>query len=106
MKKEPSMLQAADYSAAANYLKAVKAIGTDDTDKVMAYLKKTKINDMFTKNGEDPSRWPHGARHVPDGSEEAVRVEVPMGLLQGRRHHSRATRRTRPRPRPKCALWK
>jgi branched-chain amino acid transport system substrate-binding protein len=52
MKKEPSMLQAADYSAAANYLKAVKAVGTDDTDKVMAYLKKTKINDMFTQNGE------------------------------------------------------
>lgn len=52
MKKEPSMLQAADYSAAANYLKAVKALGTDDADKVMAYLKKTKINDMFTKDGE------------------------------------------------------
>ena len=52
MKKEPSMLQAADYSAAANYLKAVKAIGTDDTEKVMSYLKKTKINDMFTQNGE------------------------------------------------------
>lgn len=51
-KKEPSMLQAADYSATANYLKAVKALGTDDADKVMAYLKKTKINDMFTKNGE------------------------------------------------------
>ncbi|WP_219117848.1 ABC transporter substrate-binding protein [Janthinobacterium sp. UMAB-56] len=52
MKKEPSMLQAADYSAAATYLKAVKALGTDDSEKVMAYLKKTKINDMFTQNGE------------------------------------------------------
>ena len=52
MKKEPSMLQAGDYSAASNYLKAVKALGTDDADKVMAQLKKTKINDMFTKNGE------------------------------------------------------
>ncbi|MBG6223129.1 MULTISPECIES: ABC transporter substrate-binding protein [unclassified Janthinobacterium] len=52
MKKEPSMLQAADYSAAANYLNAVKALGTDDTEKVMAHLKKTKINDMFTHNGE------------------------------------------------------
>ena len=52
MKKEPSMLQAADYSATANYLKAVKALGTDDSDKVMAYLKKTKISDMFTKSGE------------------------------------------------------
>ncbi|WEF31969.1 ABC transporter substrate-binding protein [Pseudoduganella chitinolytica] len=51
MKKEPSMLQAADYSAASNYLKAVKAVGTDDSDKVMAHLKKTPINDMFTKNG-------------------------------------------------------
>ncbi len=52
MKKEPSMLQAADYSAAATYLKAVKALGTDDSDKVMAHLKSTKINDMFTKGGE------------------------------------------------------
>ncbi|MDQ1920781.1 ABC transporter substrate-binding protein [Massilia pseudoviolaceinigra] len=52
MKKSPSMLQAADYSAATNYLNAVKAIGTDDSEKVMAQLKKTKINDMFTKGGE------------------------------------------------------
>ncbi|HEX8403987.1 MAG TPA: ABC transporter substrate-binding protein [Duganella sp.] len=51
MKKSPSMLQAADYSAAANYLKAVKAVGTDDSDKVMAHLKANKINDMFAKNG-------------------------------------------------------
>ncbi|MFA9215699.1 MAG: ABC transporter substrate-binding protein [Sphingomonadaceae bacterium] len=51
MKKEPSMLQAADYSAVSNYLKAVKATGTDDSDKVMAYLKANKINDMFAKGG-------------------------------------------------------
>jgi branched-chain amino acid transport system substrate-binding protein len=51
MKKEPSMVQAGDYSAAMAYLNAVKATGTDDADKVMAQLKKTKINDMFTKNG-------------------------------------------------------
>jgi branched-chain amino acid transport system substrate-binding protein len=51
MKKEPSMLQAGDYSATATYLKAVKAVGSDDADKVMAQLKKTPINDMFTKNG-------------------------------------------------------
>jgi branched-chain amino acid transport system substrate-binding protein len=52
MKKQPSMLQAADYSAATNYLNAVKAVGSDDADKVMAQLRKTKINDMFAKNGE------------------------------------------------------
>jgi len=51
MKKEPSMLQAADFSAAGNYLKAVKATGTDDADKVIAYLKANKINDMFARNG-------------------------------------------------------
>ena len=51
MKKEPSMLQAGDYSAAAQYLAAVKAVGTDDADKVMAKLKSTTISDMFTKKG-------------------------------------------------------
>jgi branched-chain amino acid transport system substrate-binding protein len=51
MKKMPSMLQAADYSATTQYLNAVKAIGTDDPDKVMEQLKKTKINDFFAKNG-------------------------------------------------------
>jgi branched-chain amino acid transport system substrate-binding protein len=61
MKKEPSMLQAADYSAATNYLNAVKAIGTDDSTKVMAKLKAGKINDMFTKNGviRDDGRMVH-----------------------------------------------
>ena len=51
MKKMPSMLQAADYSAATQYLNAVKAAGTDDADKVVAQMKKTKINDVFTSNG-------------------------------------------------------
>ncbi|MEC4720655.1 ABC transporter substrate-binding protein [Noviherbaspirillum sp. CPCC 100848] len=50
MKKMPSSLQAADYSATMQYLNAVKAVG-DDADKVMAHLKNTKINDMFAKNG-------------------------------------------------------
>ena len=51
MKREPSMLQAADYSATMQYLNAVKAIATDDPDKVMAQLRKTKINDFFAKDG-------------------------------------------------------
>jgi branched-chain amino acid transport system substrate-binding protein len=50
-KKMPSSLQAADYSAALQYLQAVKAAGTDDSDKVMAQLRKTKFNDVFQKNG-------------------------------------------------------
>jgi branched-chain amino acid transport system substrate-binding protein len=51
MKKMPSLLQAADYSATVQYLNAVKATGTDDADKVMGHLKKTKINDFFAKDG-------------------------------------------------------
>ena len=51
MKKYPSMTQAGDYSATMTYLNAVKAANTTDPDKVMAELKKTKINDMFTKGG-------------------------------------------------------
>jgi len=49
MKKMPSSVQAADYSAVSTYLKAVEAAKTDDPDKVMAELKKTKINDFYTK---------------------------------------------------------
>jgi branched-chain amino acid transport system substrate-binding protein len=51
MKKMPSSLQAADYSAALQYLKAVKATGTDNPERIMAYLKTVKINDVYTKNG-------------------------------------------------------
>ncbi len=51
MKKQPSMLQAGDYSAAMQYLNAVKTTATDDADRVMAALKQTPINDMFAKNG-------------------------------------------------------
>jgi len=51
MRKEPTMNQAGSYSATLTYLKAVKAVGTTDSEKVMAELKKTKINDMFVKGG-------------------------------------------------------
>ncbi len=51
IKRMPSSIQAADYSATLTYLNAVKAAGTDDADKVLAQMKKTKINDVFAKNG-------------------------------------------------------
>ncbi len=50
-KRMPSSVQAGDYSAALQYLTAVKATGTDDADKVLAQMRKTKINDMFAKGG-------------------------------------------------------
>jgi len=51
MHREPTMTQAAYYSAALQYLKAVKTVGSTDPDMIMAELKKAKINDMFAKNG-------------------------------------------------------
>ena len=50
-KRMPSSLQAADYSATVQYLTAIKAINSDDSDKVLAQMKKTKINDIYAKGG-------------------------------------------------------
>jgi branched-chain amino acid transport system substrate-binding protein len=50
-KRMPSMVQAGQYSLVMHYLKAVKAADSDDTQKVMAQMKKTPVNDMFAKNG-------------------------------------------------------
>jgi len=51
MKKEPTMNHAGYYSATLTYLRTVKAVGTTDSDNVMAELKKTKIDDLFAKGG-------------------------------------------------------
>ena len=48
-KRMPSSLQAADYSAATTYLKAVQTAGTTDADKVMSTLKSMKIDDFYNK---------------------------------------------------------
>jgi branched-chain amino acid transport system substrate-binding protein len=51
LKRMPSSLQAADYSATTQYLTAIKTINSDDSDKVLAQMKKTKINDIYAKGG-------------------------------------------------------
>ena len=51
VKRMPSSLQAGDYSAALQYLNAVKAVNSDDPEKVLAQLKKAKFNDVFMKGG-------------------------------------------------------
>jgi branched-chain amino acid transport system substrate-binding protein len=61
IKRMPSSIQAGDYSATLQYLNAVKATGSDDSDKVLAQMKKTKVNDIFTKGGyvRDDGRMVH-----------------------------------------------
>jgi branched-chain amino acid transport system substrate-binding protein len=51
-KAMPTMDQAGAYSAAMNYLKAIKAAGTDDPDAVMAKLKSLDISDFFAVHGK------------------------------------------------------
>ncbi|MGV7241124.1 ABC transporter substrate-binding protein [Caballeronia sp. M23-90] len=43
----PTSVQAADYSATTTYLKAVQALKSTEADQVMAYLKKTPIDDFY-----------------------------------------------------------
>lgn len=50
--RQPTMVQAGDYSGVSHYLMAIKAVGTDDTQAVMAKMKATPINDFFAKNGK------------------------------------------------------
>ena len=60
-KRMPTMVQAGQYSSVLHYLNAVKAVNSDDTQKVMAQMKTTPINDFFAKNGHirDDGRMVH-----------------------------------------------
>lgn len=51
VKRMPTMLQAADYSAAYQYLQAVKRVASDNSGKVLSELRRTSLNDMFVANG-------------------------------------------------------
>jgi branched-chain amino acid transport system substrate-binding protein len=48
----PTMIQAGLYSATMHYLKAIEAIGTDDSLKVMAQMRAMPVNDFFARNGK------------------------------------------------------
>jgi len=48
----PTDIQAADYSATMQWLKAVKAVGSVEADKVQTYLDGKSFNDFYAKAGE------------------------------------------------------
>ncbi|GDY35346.1 ABC transporter substrate-binding protein [Acidovorax sp. NB1] len=59
-KRMPGEIQAADYSATMNYLKAVEAAKTVDADKVMETWRKMKMNDFFASGQIRPDgRYVH-----------------------------------------------
>jgi branched-chain amino acid transport system substrate-binding protein len=49
--RPPSFIQAGTYGAVLHYLRAVKAVGTDEAKAVLAEMKKLPINDFMTKDG-------------------------------------------------------
>ncbi|MFZ5549852.1 MAG: ABC transporter substrate-binding protein [Pseudomonadota bacterium] len=105
MKRMPSSLQAADYSVASNYLAAVKAAGTDDGDKVLAQLRKTKVNDMFAKGGwiREDGRMVHDMYlmqvKTPDKSTEPWDYYNVVETIKGEAAWTTKAD-------TKCALWK
>lgn len=48
----PNFVQAGAYSAVTNYLRAIKATGTDEASAVMKQLKSMPIDDMFARNAK------------------------------------------------------
>ncbi len=48
----PTMVQDGVYPSTLEYLKAVQAAGTDETDAVTKKLKEMTLNDAFVKNGK------------------------------------------------------
>ncbi len=50
-KAMPSMIQAGLYSGITHYLQAIKAVGTDAAEPVIAKMKATPVNDFFAHNG-------------------------------------------------------
>ena len=105
MKRMPSSIQAADYSVALNYLLAVKATGTDDADKVLAHMRKTKINDVFAKGGyiREDGRMVHDMYLMqvksPDKSTEPWDYYTVAETIKGEAAWTTKAE-------SKCALWK
>ena len=105
MKRMPSSLQAGDYSAALQYLNAVKATGTDDADKVLAQMRKTKINDVFAKDGfiRGDGRMVHDMYLMqvksPDKSKEPWDYYDVVQTFKGEEAWTTKAE-------SKCALWK
>ena len=50
--KVPGLLHAGSYCATAHWLKAVQAVGSTDSDAVVAKMKATPVNDFYNKDVE------------------------------------------------------
>ena len=94
----PNMIQAGTYSATLQYLKAVKAAGTKDTEAVAKKLKELPVDDDFAQGGKVLRKRPHGARPLSVRGQEAVGSRRSRGITTSSSPWCPATRRFR-RPR-------
>ena len=105
VKRMPSSIQAGDYSATLQYLNAVKATGSDDSDKVLAQMKKTPVNDIFAKGGfiRGDGRMVHDMYLMqvksPDKSTEPWDYYNVVQTFKGEQAWTTKAE-------SKCALWK
>ncbi len=103
-KRMPTDIQAADYSATMNYLKAVAAVKTTDADKVMAYLKSTPLTDFYGKGVVRPDgRYAHDmflveVKKPADSKKPWDYLKVLQTLPADKVWTTKAE--------SKCALWK
>lgn len=101
----PSSLQAADYSAALQYLRAVKATGTDDAGRVLAYLRQNKLNDIYIKDGvvRPDGRVVHDMYllqvKTPDESKQPWDYFKVLQTIDGNEAFTKQSE-------SRCALWK
>ena len=103
-KRMPTDIQAADYSATTTYLKAVQAAGSTDADKVMEQLKKTPVNDFYSKGTiRADGRFVHDmylveAKKQSDSKQPWDYLKVVKTLPGEQVYTTKAE--------SKCALWK
>ena len=103
-KRMPTDVQAANYSATMNYLKAVEKAGTVDADKVMAVLKSTPIKDFYAQGVIRPDgRYAHDMY--------LMQVKSPAESKQAWDYYKVVTKLSpeqvwTTKEESKCALWK
>ncbi|MCP1574941.1 MULTISPECIES: ABC transporter substrate-binding protein [Herbaspirillum] len=104
-KTMPTSFHAADYSAALQYLRAVKATGSDSPDVLIPYFKKNSLADLYLKNAvfRDDGRVVHDMYllqvKTPAQSKEAWDYFKLLQTIPGEQAFTRKSE-------SKCALWK
>ena len=85
----PNMIHAGTYSCVLQYLKAMKAAGTDETEAVTKHLHAMPVNDAFCAERQGAGQWQHEPRDVSVRGEIARGEQGAVGLLQAARQDPR-----------------